>query len=160
MRSVVEMVMLPMKKWQKYLIKLLQKLKQTLVKYVFVAGNALLTNCPIQSQVMSKELNVVFIEVINLLYNYFNEFNHLQKHVEMNKVMTKEVIKDTIDQLRGAVTIVYPMGLPPHDPIRLEFEDSEDLTGNVIYEIFLCLLLLLFTPCVTLKEQPKSSFYN
>merc|ERR1719494_113316 len=26
--------------------------------------------------------------------------------------------------------IVYPMGLPPHDPIRMEFENEEDLSGT------------------------------
>ena len=26
--------------------------------------------------------------------------------------------------------IVYPMGLPPHDPIRMEFENNEDLSGK------------------------------
>ena len=54
----------------------------------------------------------------------------LQKHVEANKPMTREIIKDTLDQLRGAVMIVYPMGLPPHDPIRMEFENNEDLSGK------------------------------
>ena len=53
----------------------------------------------------------------------------MQKHVDANKAMTKEIIKDTIDQLRGALMIVYPMGLPPYDAIRLEFEDNEDLAG-------------------------------
>lgn len=32
--------------------------------------------------------------------------------------------------LRGAVTIVYPMQLPPHDTIRMEFTNTEDLTGT------------------------------
>uniref|UniRef100_A0A8C4TGV2 Uncharacterized protein n=1 Tax=Erpetoichthys calabaricus TaxID=27687 RepID=A0A8C4TGV2_ERPCA len=40
------------------------------------------------------------------------------------------MVRNALDQLRGAVSIVYPMGLPPHDPIRLEFEDKEDLTGT------------------------------
>ncbi len=30
----------------------------------------------------------------------------------------------------------YPMGLPPHDPIRMEFENQEDLTGTQVTEIF------------------------
>ncbi|KAF3840754.1 hypothetical protein F7725_006616 [Dissostichus mawsoni] len=38
--------------------------------------------------------------------------------------------KGSLDPLRGAVMIVYPMGLPPHDPIRMEFEDREDLSGT------------------------------
>lgn len=41
-----------------------------------------------------------------------------------------ETVKDALEQLRGAVMIVYPMGLPPHDPIRMEFEDKEDLLGT------------------------------
>lgn len=41
-----------------------------------------------------------------------------------------ETVKDALEQLRGAVMIVYPMGLPPHDPIRMEFEDKEDLSGT------------------------------
>nr|CAB3230187.1 UPF0769 protein C21orf59 homolog [Phallusia mammillata] len=53
-----------------------------------------------------------------------------KKQVQVNVVMTKEIIKDTLDILKGAVTIVYPMGLPPHDPIRMEFENAEDLSGT------------------------------
>jgi cilia- and flagella-associated protein 298 len=30
------------------------------------------------------------------------------------------------------VTIVYPMGLPPHDPIRMEFENVEELEGTQV----------------------------
>ncbi|KAK2089545.1 hypothetical protein P7K49_032211 [Saguinus oedipus] len=41
-----------------------------------------------------------------------------------------EMVKDALDQLRGAVMIVYPMGLPPYDPIRMEFENKEDLSGT------------------------------
>jgi len=37
-----------------------------------------------------------------------------------------------LDILRGAVMIVYPMGLPPHDPIKEEFENTEDLTGTQV----------------------------
>jgi hypothetical protein len=50
--------------------------------------------------------------------------------VEAGVCMTDAIIQDALDKLRGAVTIVYPMGLPPHDPIRLEFEGSEDLSGS------------------------------
>ena len=44
--------------------------------------------------------------------------------------MTEAVIKEQMDVLRGACMIVYPMNLPPHDPIRLEFENKEDLAGT------------------------------
>ncbi|KAM3601667.1 uncharacterized protein V6R79_016495 [Siganus canaliculatus] len=53
-----------------------------------------------------------------------------KKQVQANVCVTMEMVKEALDQLRGAVMIVYPMGLPPHDPIRMEFEDREDLTGT------------------------------
>ena len=46
--------------------------------------------------------------------------------------MTDDIIGDALQKLRGAVTIVYPMGLPPYDPIRLEFEGQEDLSGTQV----------------------------
>ncbi|XP_053311541.1 cilia- and flagella-associated protein 298 [Spea bombifrons] len=53
-----------------------------------------------------------------------------KKQAEANVCVTMEMVKDALDQLRGAVMIVYPMGLPPHDPIRTEFENTEDLSGT------------------------------
>ncbi|XP_038140966.1 cilia- and flagella-associated protein 298 [Cyprinodon tularosa] len=53
-----------------------------------------------------------------------------KKQVQANVCVTMEMVKEALDQLRGAVMIVYPMGLPPHDPIRLELEDQEDLSGT------------------------------
>ena len=46
--------------------------------------------------------------------------------------MTEDIIRDALDKLRGAVMIVYPMQLPPYDPIRLEFEGNEDLSGTQV----------------------------
>lgn len=43
-----------------------------------------------------------------------------------------EMVQEALDMLRGAVMIVYPMGLPPHDPIRMEFEGREDLAGTQV----------------------------
>jgi len=53
-----------------------------------------------------------------------------KKLVDANKHMTYSNVQEALDKMKGAVTIVYPMGLPPYDPIRLEFEDDEDLTGT------------------------------
>ena len=41
-------------------------------------------------------------------------------------------VQEALDILRGAVTIVYPMSLPPHDPIRHEIENTEDLSGTQV----------------------------
>ncbi|CAI9595728.1 unnamed protein product [Staurois parvus] len=53
-----------------------------------------------------------------------------KKQAEANVCVAMDMVKDALDQLRGAVMIVYPMGLPPHDPIRMEFENNEDLSGT------------------------------
>ena len=47
----------------------------------------------------------------------------------MNHELTYGKLKEALDILRGAVMIVYPMGLPPHDPIKAEFDNAEDLSG-------------------------------
>lgn len=50
--------------------------------------------------------------------------------VIMGKCLTMKVVQEAINILKGAVLIVYPMNLPPHDTIRMEFENMEDLTGT------------------------------
>ncbi|EDV24615.1 UPF0769 protein C21orf59 [Trichoplax sp. H2] len=50
--------------------------------------------------------------------------------VAANVCITEDDIQEGLRRLQGAVTIVYPMGLPPHDPIKLEFENKEDLSGQ------------------------------
>lgn len=44
--------------------------------------------------------------------------------------LTQKKVQEALDMLRGAIMIVYPMNLPPHDNIRLELENNEDLTGT------------------------------
>jgi hypothetical protein len=53
-----------------------------------------------------------------------------KKQVTSNILVTEETVQDALDKLRGAMMIVYPMGLPPHEPIRQEFENKEDLSGT------------------------------
>ena len=49
-----------------------------------------------------------------------------------NKCLDEKDIQDAIDKMRGSVMIVYPMDLPPHDPIKMEFDNEEDLTGTQV----------------------------
>ncbi|XP_070504008.1 cilia- and flagella-associated protein 298 [Chironomus tepperi] len=53
-----------------------------------------------------------------------------KKLVSENKTLLQKNIKEALDLLHGAVTIVYPMQLPPHDSIRNEFQNTEDLSGT------------------------------
>lgn len=50
--------------------------------------------------------------------------------VNQGKCLTMKIVQEALNILKGAVTIVYPMKLPPHDIIRMEFENIEDLTGT------------------------------
>ena len=52
--------------------------------------------------------------------------------MDKNIALTHEVVKDALDQMKGAVMIVYPMSLPPHDPVRQELENTEDLSGTQV----------------------------
>lgn len=53
-----------------------------------------------------------------------------KKLVLNKKSLTLKTIGEALNILKGAVTIVYPMQLPPHDIIRMEFTNTEDLTGT------------------------------
>lgn len=51
------------------------------------------------------------------------------KLVAQSQALTLKIVGEAIAILRGSVTIVYPMQLPPHDIIRAEFTNTEDLSG-------------------------------
>uniref|UniRef100_A0A1A9X4G4 Uncharacterized protein n=1 Tax=Glossina brevipalpis TaxID=37001 RepID=A0A1A9X4G4_9MUSC len=53
-----------------------------------------------------------------------------KKLVLAKRPLTLKIVSEALNLLRGAVTIVYPMQLPPHDIIRQEFMNVEDLTGT------------------------------
>lgn len=53
-----------------------------------------------------------------------------KKLVEANKALTIKQVQEALALLSGTVTIVYPMQLPPHDSIRMELANTEDLCGT------------------------------
>lgn len=55
----------------------------------------------------------------------------VSKHlISDDKPLTLKHVQNAIHILRGAVTICYPMEIPPHDTISMEFTNTEDLTGT------------------------------
>lgn len=44
--------------------------------------------------------------------------------------LTQANITDILQMLQGAVTVVYPMGLPPHDPISQKLKNEFDLQSD------------------------------
>ena len=53
-------------------------------------------------------------------------------NVKAGVEVTEKTVKDCLDLISGAVKIVWPMGLPHFDPVRLELENCEDLSGTQV----------------------------
>lgn len=49
---------------------------------------------------------------------------------KQNVKMTMDIVQENLDRLRGAVMIVYPMGLPPYDEVQACLDDKEELGGR------------------------------
>eukprot|EP00053_Salpingoeca_punica_P005807 m.56650 g.56650 ORF g.56650 m.56650 type:complete len:291 (-) comp13406_c0_seq1:110-982(-) len=53
-----------------------------------------------------------------------------KKLVAANVCLTQAVVDEAFSKCKGAVMIVYPMGLPPHDEVKAMLDDTEDLSGK------------------------------
>lgn len=54
----------------------------------------------------------------------------LKFQVDLREYVTQKDVARALDELRGATKIVFPGGLPPHDPVRMELDNVEDLSGT------------------------------
>jgi len=55
----------------------------------------------------------------------------LSKNQLENRVcVTKGMLDEAFSNIKGATMIVYPMGMPPHEEVRIILENDEDLTGK------------------------------
>ncbi len=52
--------------------------------------------------------------------------------VSANTVLKKDMLLEGIQEIKGAVTIAYPMGLPLWDPVQCNLDNQEDLTGTAV----------------------------
>ena len=52
-----------------------------------------------------------------------------KKQVDRKIVTNMAQLQEKIDNIRGAVMIAYPMGLPPYDEVRQELEDNAEIPG-------------------------------
>lgn len=55
----------------------------------------------------------------------------MQKQVERKVPLTVQMLKSKIEEVKGAVMICYPMGLPNWDAMRLILEDQDDGPSSV-----------------------------
>jgi len=58
-----------------------------------------------------------------------------EKQVQMKVAATAKALEDAINNIRGAVMIAFPMGLPDYDMVRQILEDREALDGAGSLEI-------------------------
>ncbi len=70
-----------------------------------------------------------------------------KKLIQADQCVTSDQINEALQQLKGAVMIVYPMGLPPYDPIELEFKNQEELEGTQVNILQFSFLHLTFLSC-------------
>ncbi len=50
----------------------------------------------------------------------------MKESVTRGTALTARMLQEKIDNMRGAVTMAYPMGLPENDTVRLLIEDGAD----------------------------------
>ena len=62
-----------------------------------------------------------------------------RKLVDAGTCLTHQIAQGALDQLRGAVMIVYPMGLPPYEPVEMELKGEEDLSGTQASKLVIAL---------------------
>lgn len=65
---------------------------------------------------------------------HLNVFICLFSQDQVNKkvALTKKMLQDAVDNIRGAVMICYPMGLPEWDMVRMALEDREEEAGTSV----------------------------
>merc|ERR1719231_1164829 len=58
------------------------------------------------------------------------------KNVQLKRKTVAKELEEAINNIRGAVMIVYPMGLPDYDHVRQILEEREILEGAEQLEVF------------------------
>ncbi|GBP40521.1 UPF0769 protein C21orf59 homolog [Eumeta japonica] len=82
-------------------------------------------------------LDLLLTSTVTNALQYLCSLRHMERVaqvksslVDLRKCLTQKDVTRALDELRGATKIVFPAGLPPHDPVRQELENVEDLTGT------------------------------
>jgi hypothetical protein len=52
--------------------------------------------------------------------------------VKLGTCLEEKMIKEAFEHIKGALTIIYPEGLPKWDSSRAAIEDDEDLEGTAV----------------------------
>lgn len=54
----------------------------------------------------------------------------VKANMKKEEPMKWERVQEALDMLKGAVRVVYPQGLPDYDPVQMELDNKEDLSGT------------------------------
>ena len=79
-----------------------------------------------------------------------------EQNVKASVALTFKVVRECLDILKGAVSIVYPMGLPEYDPVRMELE-NRDGTGVRIRFIIRFPINQNYCASLTIWHMPKNT---
>ena len=52
-----------------------------------------------------------------------------KENVDNRVIVTRKELEDAVQNIKGAVTICFPMGLPEYDPVREDLEGTINLEG-------------------------------
>ena len=58
----------------------------------------------------------------------------MQKQVERKVCLTAKMLEDKIEEVKGAVLICYPMGVPQWDAMRLILEGQDEGASSVRFK--------------------------
>lgn len=58
-----------------------------------------------------------------------------EENAAAGKPLTEGTVREALKVVRGAVTVVYPMGLPRFDPVRMELDNAEELDASSEREV-------------------------
>lgn len=73
----------------------------------------------------------VLTPTVHAKLSHDKEPGPVQKQVERKVSLTAKMLESKIEEVKGAVVICYPMGLPQWDAMRLILEGSDDGPSSV-----------------------------
>ena len=80
----------------------------------------------------------------------------VQDQVGRKVLLTKPMLEEAIDHIRGAVMIAFPQGLPEWDLVRQALENTEELAGTSVSSAsLLCGVIVMFMPSLCKNQQKQ-----
>ncbi|KAJ1549169.1 hypothetical protein HK096_000432, partial [Nowakowskiella sp. JEL0078] len=103
--------------------------KEILKERKFIAGREVLIN---RDPTGRRTGEAVVEELAEVLIKTMSNAEAItsKDNTKFGELLTKEKLIESFENIKGAVTILYPMGLPIWETVREILENNEDLTGT------------------------------